>query len=131
MAIQPINGASAAIQPQEQTFKPIERSEYKPVERSEYIPVEKFEYKPIEATEGAKALSDEAIKKNIENLNELLKARQTNVTMEYDNLSSPKIVNIVDAVSGDVIRKMPPESVVEIAIKARDYVIGLMIDKTV
>lgn len=103
----------------------------KPMKEVEYQPIEKKSFEPVEIAKGTRAISEEAVEKNLRNLNELLRARQTNITMEYDNLSSPKTVNIVDANSGDIIRKMPPEGVVEIAMKARDYVIGLMIDKTV
>lgn len=134
MSVQPVG--SVAQQPQQpqqtqqvQQPQQIQHQE-KPVEKLEFKPMKVTPgYEAVETAEGTKALSEEALKKNIENLNRLLSARQTNITMEYDNLSSPKIVNIIDAQSGEVIKQIPPEGVVEIAMKARDYVLGLMIDR--
>jgi flagellar protein FlaG len=125
----PINSIGA-VDSQIQASQQVEPAQ-PAVKEINFEPMQKKSYEPVETARGTKSISEEAVQKNIDNLNELLKAKQTNVTMEYDKLSSPKIVNIIDASSGNVIRQMPPESVVEIALKARDYVIGLMIDKTV
>jgi uncharacterized FlaG/YvyC family protein len=92
-------------------------------------PIQKPQFQPVETAEGAKAISEEATQKQIDNLNELLKAKQTNVSLDYDSLSSPKRVNIIDTNSGKVIKTMPPEAAVAIAEKAKDYVRGLMIDR--
>lgn len=88
---------------------------------------QKSNVQPLDAS-GAKAIGDEALKKQIQNLNELLKARNTNVTMEYDSLSSPAKVNIIDAESGKIINQIPPNAVVDIATKAKDFIIGLIVD---
>ena len=117
MAMQPI--AAPSQQPQQ-------AQDVQGTPKAEQI--QKPQFQPIEKSEGEKAISEEAINKQIQSLNELLKARSTNVLMEYDNLSSPKKVNIVDTDSGKVIRSMPPEAAVEIADKAKNYILGMMID---
>lgn len=86
---------------------------------------------PLETAEGAKAISEEAFIKHIENLNRLLSAKSTSVSLTYDSLSSPEKVSIVDAETGKLIREMPAQAAVEIAIKARDYIIGLMVDQSI
>lgn len=80
--------------------------------------------------DGTKAISDDAYKKQIENLNELLSGMNTNVSLSMDK-SGNTLVVITDGETGKVIREMPPKAVVEIAEKARDYIIGLMVDKSV
>lgn len=89
----------------------------------------KVSYQPIESAEGAKAISEEAFAKQIENLNKLLSSKSTNVSLSYDSLSSPEKVAIVDTESGKVIKEIPAQAAVEIATKAKDYILGLMIDK--
>lgn len=112
--------------------QPQQPQEMQPVQQEPTQPKtdtsQKSQFQPVETAEGAKAISEEATQKQIQNLNELLKARNTNVTMDYDSLSSPKRVNIVDSDSGKVIRTMPPEAAIAIAEKAKDYVLGLMFD---
>ena len=94
-------------------------------------PQMKPQYEPVQTAEGTRAISEEAIQKQIDNLNRLLTAKNTNVFLEYDNLSSPKMVSIVDNETGKVIKEMPPQAAVEIAEKARDYLIGLLVDKSI
>lgn len=76
-----------------------------------------------------KSISEEAIKEQIDNLNKILTDKNTNISLEYDNLNSPEAINIVDETSGKIIRSIPPESAIEIANKARDYVVGLIVDE--
>ncbi len=101
------------------------------VQQVEYQPIERQEFHPIDSAEGAKAISEEAVLKHIENLNRFLTAKNTNVYMEYDSLSSPEKVSVVDTESGKVINQFPAQAAVEIATKAREYIIGMMVDKYV
>jgi len=93
--------------------------------------IAKPEFEPVEMAEGTKAVSSEAVQKQIENLNRLLTAKNTNVAMEYDSLSSPERVSIIDTESGKVLKELPAQAAVEIAARAREYIIGLMVDKYV
>jgi AraC-like DNA-binding protein/GNAT superfamily N-acetyltransferase len=118
MAVQSMGTPAPATAPKVQSAQDVQPSAAPKLER-----ISKPQFEPIETAEATKAISDEATQKQIENLNALLKAKQTNVSMEYDNLSSPKRVNIIDTETGKVIRTMPPEAANEIADKAKNYIL--------
>lgn len=120
--------AIGAVAPQQTQAAQDVQSSYEMLGSIDYQPVQKPDFEPMETAEGARAISDEAIQKQLNNINELLKAKGTNVSMEYDGLSSPKTVSIVDNDTGKVIREMPARAAVEIAEKARAYIIGMLVD---
>jgi uncharacterized FlaG/YvyC family protein len=89
------------------------------------------ELQPMGPAEGAKAISEEAFRKQMEYLSKMLEAKETGVSLKYDSLSSTKSVTIIDNETGKVIREMPPEAAVAIAERAQAYAIGLLVDKAV
>jgi flagellar protein FlaG len=74
--------------------------------------------------------SAEEIHKDLEMINEQLKSSNSSIQFSVDDKSNDVIVRIVDRDSGEVIRQIPPESIVRLRDSMKDMS-GLFIEKKI
>jgi flagellar protein FlaG len=74
--------------------------------------------------------SAEEIHKDLEMINEQLKSSNSSIQFIVDDKSNDVIVRIVDRDSGEVIRQIPPESIVRLRDSMKDMS-GLFIEKKI
>jgi flagellar protein FlaG len=74
--------------------------------------------------------SAEEIHKDLEMINEQLKSANSSIQFSVDDKSNEVIVRIVDRDSGEVIRQIPPESIVRLRERMKDMS-GLFVEKKV
>ncbi len=75
-------------------------------------------------------LQHDIIQKNIEKLNEKLKLFSDTMQIEIDKDTGIRVVKFIDAATKEVVKQLPPESVLKIA-KYIDEITGLLFDKKV
>ena len=71
---------------------------------------------------------DDIIKQNIQKLNEKMQMLQTSLKVEIDKDTGIQVVKIVDEETKEVIRQLPPETMLKIA-KYIDEITGLLFEK--
>ena len=74
--------------------------------------------------------SAEEIHKDLEMINEQLKSSNSSIQFSVDDKSNDVIVRIVDRDSGEVIRQIPPESIVRLRDSMKDMS-GLFVEKKI
>jgi uncharacterized FlaG/YvyC family protein len=74
--------------------------------------------------------SAEEIHKDLEMINEQLKSSNSSLQFSIDDKTNDVIVRIVDRDSGEVIRQIPPESIVKLRDSMKDMS-GLFVEKKV
>ena len=74
--------------------------------------------------------SAEEIHKDLEMINEQLKSSNSSIQFSIDDKSNEIIVRIVDRDTGEVIRQIPPESIVRPRDSMRDMS-GLFVEKKI
>jgi flagellar protein FlaG len=74
--------------------------------------------------------SAEQIHKDLDVINEQLKSLNTSIQFSIDDKSDEVVVRIVDKESGEVIRQIPPESIVRLRDSLKDMS-GLIVEKKV
>jgi len=74
--------------------------------------------------------SAEQIHKDLDVINEQLKSLNTSIQFSIDDASDEVVVRIVDKESGEVIRQIPPESIVRLRDSLKDMS-GLIVEKKV
>lgn len=74
--------------------------------------------------------SAEEIQKDLEMINEQLKSSNSSIQFSIDDKSNEIIVRIVDRDTGEVIRQIPPESIVRLRDSMRDMS-GLFVEKKI
>ncbi|SMC09310.1 flagellar protein FlaG [Nitratiruptor tergarcus] len=75
-------------------------------------------------------MQNDIIKKTVEQLNEKLQLFNSSLRVEIDKDTGIQVVKIVDSKTKEVIRQLPPESVLKIA-KYIDEITGLLFEKKV
>ncbi|ASM38602.1 MAG: flagellar protein FlaG [Campylobacter sputorum] len=75
-----------------------------------------------------KALSNEEINKTTERLNEQMESLQTNIRFAYNDKISSLYINVLEKNTGEVIRKIPTESMMKLSEHFKE-IIGLLMDK--
>jgi len=74
--------------------------------------------------------STEEIKKDLDAVNDQLKAMNRSIQFSIDNTTNEVIVKIVDQNTGEVIRQIPPENMVKIRDSLANMT-GLIVEKKV
>jgi len=74
--------------------------------------------------------SAEEIHKDLEMINEQLKSSNSSLQFIVDDKSNDVIVRIIDRDSGEVIRQIPPESIVRLRDSMKDMS-GLFVEKKI
>lgn len=88
----------------------------------------KKEWKAFDELRGA--IDDDIIQKGVEALNEKLKLFSDSLQIEIDKETGIQVVKIVDDTTKEVVKQLPPETMLKIA-KYIDEVTGLLFDKKV
>ena len=78
--------------------------------------------------EAKRRAREAAIDNAVENLNKLMSRNNINVSLIVDASKGTKDVQITDMQTGNTIMRIPPIGVVEIAEKARQNQIGVLMD---
>ncbi|MDD4527237.1 MAG: flagellar protein FlaG [Candidatus Margulisbacteria bacterium] len=82
---------------------------------------------PIDIDNQIKA-SQEQIDKAMQQIKEKTKDMSFSVNMRYDERINRTIAKIVDKITGNVIKEIPPEDLVKVAVMIKDMAEGIIID---
>lgn len=87
----------------------------------------KEEKQQIEASESKESQKDKVLKE-VEKLNEQMKATNKSLRFKYSEDAEKFYVQIIDARSQEVIDSLPPEYMIDLSAKLKEL-IGLFVDK--
>lgn len=93
----------------------------KAVTRSEESDVAAGERQPVKVTAQSSAqqaedeIDKEAIIESLKSINQQFPLKSTSLIFEFDDITDPPVIKVVDKESGDIIRELPPKELREIA----------------
>ena len=83
-----------------------------------------------QATEKTASMSKKNVSQAVESMQEIVKVFNTRLSFKVDDATGKVVIKVVDNETGDVIRQIPPQEILETISKIRD-VVGLLFDKEV
>lgn len=106
-----------AISSETEGFMPLNESKDKSIlEKSQLLNEEKrLEQKALADEEKNSEQSKEEVEQVLEVINQFIPLKNTNLIFEFDDISDPPIVKVVDKNTEEIIREIPPKNIRKIA----------------
>lgn len=106
-----------AISSETEDFMPLNENKDKSIsEKSQTLHEEKrLEQKALADEEKDSEQSKEEVEQVLEVINQFIPLKNTNLIFEFDDISDPPIVKVVDRNTEEIIREIPPKNIRKIA----------------
>lgn len=99
------------------------------VEDSSRVAVRRPSVAPVERSgEPRQEVTRNEVEKTVESLQAVARALNTRLSFEVDENTGKNIIRVIDSESGEVIRQIPPQEMLDIVSKLKS-VIGVLFDR--